>query len=92
MAVYINVTWCPYCRKFEKEVLSDPEVRKAMKDIIKVRVNPEDGQKENAIAFQYGVTGFPSFFVHPPQPSSTVRLYTGVAPAQFVGLLKKILK
>lgn len=92
MAIYINVNWCPYCRKFEKEILSNPEVKASMKDVIKVHLNPESGRTENAITFQYGVTGFPSFYVHPPQPSGTVRLYTGVTPQQFVELFKKVLK
>ena len=92
MAVYVNVSWCPYCRKFEKEVLSNPKVMDFMKDLIKVRINPETSKHENAITFQYGVTGFPSFYVHPPQPSGTIRLYTGVTPEQFIEFFQKALK
>jgi len=91
MAVYVKTAWCPYCRTFEKQVLSDPKVKAYMKDIIKVHLDPESGKRENSIAFQYGVMGFPSFYVHPPQPSGTVRLYTGVTPGQFIDLLKKVL-
>lgn len=92
MAVYVNVKWCPYCRKFENEVLADPEVQAFMKDFIKVRLDPEKSDRENSIAFQYGVMGFPSFYVHPPQPSGTIRLFTGVSPQQFIELFKKVLK
>lgn len=94
MAIYANVTWCPYCRTFESRVLSNPKVKAYMqeKGIIRVHLNPEDGAKENAIAFQYGVMGFPSFYVHPPQPSGTIRLMTGVSPEQFIELFEKILK
>lgn len=92
MIVYISVGWCPYCRKFEKDVLSSSIVQATMKDIIKVNLNPESGSRENAIAFQYGVRGFPSFFLHPPQPAGAVQLYTGVTPEKFAEFFKKILK
>jgi len=55
-----------------------------------VNINPEASKRENGIAFQYGVTGFPSFYVHPPQPSGTVRLYTGVSPEEFITLFKQV--
>lgn len=92
MVVYVEVGWCPYCRKFEKEVLSDPRVAAFMKDMIKVRVDPEKSERANVIAFQYGVMGFPSFFVHPPQPGGTVRLYTGVSPLQFIDFFKQVIE
>ena len=92
MVVYMSVTWCPYCRKFEKEVLSSPLVKDALKDKIKVMINPESGSRENAIAFQYGIRGFPSFFLHPPQPAGAVQLSTGVSPEQFVGFFKQVLE
>lgn len=84
MVVYISVGWCPYCRKFERGVLSSPKVMDFMKDMIKVNLNPENGRRENAIASQYGVRGFPSFFLHPPQPGRAVQLYTGVSPEEFI--------
>ena len=84
MVVYINVKWCPYCRKFEKGVLSSPLVVDFMKDMIKVNINAEAGPKEEDIASQYGIRGFPSFFLHPPQPGRAVQLYTGVSPEEFI--------
>ena len=92
MVVYMTVGWCPYCRKFEKEVLSSPLVQNMLKDKIKVSINPESGSRENAIAFQYQVRGFPSFFLHLPQPNGTVQLATGVSPEQFVDFFKQVLK
>jgi thioredoxin-related protein len=91
MVVYMSVGWCPYCRKFEKEVLSSPLVRDMLKDKIKVNLNPESGRRENALAAQYGIRGFPSFFLHPPQPAGAVQLYTGVTPEQFVEFFNQVL-
>jgi len=92
MAVYMDAKWCPYCRVFEKNVLSDPRVRRFMRDVIKVKINPEAGRREHAIATRYGIMGYPSFFVHPPNQSKTIQLYTGVSPEQFIKLFKKTLK
>lgn len=92
LVVYINVGWCPYCRRFEKEVLSSPKVEDFMKDMIKVTINPETGDRENAIAAKYGVQGFPSFFLHPPQPGRAVQLYTGVMPEEFMAQIQQALR
>jgi thioredoxin-related protein len=91
MVVYMSVAWCPYCRKFEKEVLSSPLVQDLLKDKIRVIINPESGSRENALAFQYGIRGFPSFFLHAPQPGGAVQLSTGVSPEQFVEFFKRVL-
>ncbi len=92
MVVYMNVGWCPYCRKFEKGVLSSPLVIDMMKDMIKVNINPESGRREDDIAFQYRVQGYPSFFLHPPQPGRPVKLPTGVTPEMFVEFFKQVLE
>lgn len=89
MLVYMSVAWCPYCRKFEKEVLSSPGVRDFLKDKIKVTLNPETGPRENAIAFQYGIRGFPSLFLHPPQPAQALQFPTNVTPEEFVQLFRQ---
>ncbi|MFA5390733.1 MAG: thioredoxin family protein [Candidatus Omnitrophota bacterium] len=92
MVVYMSVGWCPYCRKFEKEVLASPLVQNMMRDMIKVNINPESESRANVIAFQYGIRGFPSFFLHPPQPAGAVQFYTGVTPEKFVEFFKQVLQ
>ena len=84
MMVYMSTPWCPYCRRFEKGVLSEPIVQDALKDKIKVVINPESGRREGMIASQYGVRGFPSLYLHPPQPGRAVQLYTGVTAKEFI--------
>lgn len=92
MIVYMSVGWCPYCRKFEKEVLSSPKVREFLKDKIKVVLNPEIGQRENELAFQYGIRGFPSLFLHPPQPARALRFPTNVTPEEFIELFRQAIQ
>ena len=84
MLVYFTVAWCPYCRRLEKGVLSSPRVREFLKNMIKVNINPEASQKENGLAFQYGVWGFPSLYLHMPQTKKTLRLYSAETPDEFI--------
>lgn len=92
MVVYVSVGWCPYCRKFEKGVLSSPIVKEFLQDKIKVNINPEASQTENAIAFRYGVTGFPSLYVHLPRSKRVMRLYPGGTPQEFIEQFQEALK
>ena len=64
VVVYFRTDWCPYCRQFEDALLEVPEVVDAMKKMILVRVNPEKGDMEMALAARYGVGGYPAMFVH----------------------------
>lgn len=92
MVVYFNVGWCPYCRKFEENILSSPEVKTFLKDKIKVSINPEASEHGNNLAYQYGVRGFPSIYVHPPRPGRTVRLYPFEEPEVFLAMFEQALK
>ena len=89
MLVYMSVGWCPYCRQFEKGVLSSPAVRDFLKDKIKVFIDPESGKRENELAFQYGLRGFPSLFLHPPQPGQPLQCPTRVTPEEFISLFQQ---
>lgn len=66
MIVYFYTDWCPYCRKFEKNVLTDKKVQKTLENFVLVRINPEDGAHENRLADEYRIDGFPSIFFSNP--------------------------
>ncbi|MCP4200871.1 MAG: thioredoxin fold domain-containing protein [bacterium] len=63
--VYFYADWCGYCRQLESELLSRAVVQEYTKYLVKIKVNPEKGAAERALANRYGVTGYPSVFVHP---------------------------
>ncbi|MFQ5526343.1 MAG: thioredoxin fold domain-containing protein [Thermoanaerobaculia bacterium] len=63
--VYFYTDWCPYCRQLESELLGRAVVEEYTKYLVKIRVNPEKGASERALAGQYGVAGYPSVFIHP---------------------------
>lgn len=65
MAVYFYTDWCPYCKRLEGNILKSDEVDRYLKNVVKVRVNPEDGEDETLLARRFGITGYPSFFIVP---------------------------
>ena len=63
LVVYFYADWCGYCRALDSEYLPTAPVQQYLRGVVKVRINPEDGPAEQAIANRYGVTGYPSFFI-----------------------------
>lgn len=62
--VYFYTDWCPYCRRLDENLLSAWEVDRYLGErLSRVRVNPEKGSTERALARQYGVKGYPTLFL-----------------------------
>ena len=72
--IYFHTDWCGYCREFERELLSSDEVKEYLQNVVKVRINPEDGSEEREVANMFGVTGYPSIFFFPNGASKPIRL------------------
>ncbi len=89
MLVYMSTSWCPYCRSFEKKVLSNPEVHEFLRDKIKVLINPELTEGEATIAEHYRLRGIPAFYMHPPKSDRTLRIFTNVRPEEFLEQIKE---
>lgn len=80
--LYFYTDWCPYCRKFEKHTLANESVKKTLDAFVLVRINPEKGSRENQIAEQYRVDGYPSiFFSNPSSGESTQEVTKAVRSA-----------
>jgi thiol-disulfide isomerase/thioredoxin len=76
MLLYFRTDWCPYCKEFDREVLSDSGVSTAIAPAVKVRINPEDGDDERALAKKFGVTGYPRLVLVARDGAAPVRLPT----------------
>jgi hypothetical protein len=64
MVVYFRTDWCGYCRQFETGLLDRPAVQAYLgRRAVKVRVNPETGPADAALAAEFDVAGFPTFLV-----------------------------
>ncbi len=101
MTVYFRTDWCPYCRRLDSELLSSGPVIAYLRSVVKVRINPEAGAVEREIARRYGVTGYPSLYLHRAAAPSFVKFsaYTQgsdgprlCSPDEFVDRLRGMLR
>jgi thiol-disulfide isomerase/thioredoxin len=63
LVVYFYADWCPYCRTLDSQYLPSAPVQEYLRGVVKVRINPEQGPAERALAIRYGVSGYPSFLI-----------------------------
>lgn len=101
MLVYFYTGWCPYCRKLDQEILPAEEVAQFMRSVNKVRINPEAGPDERALANQFGVKGYPSVFIIPGNSDAPVKVYpfkkvgetfVAVTPGEFINACEQASK
>lgn len=72
IAALFYTDWCPNCKRLREDILSTPEFRQfAEKNLIVVKINPEAGPMENKLAEEFGVFGYPSLFILPPDAQNT---------------------
>jgi thiol:disulfide interchange protein len=67
LLVYFQKRSCDGCRRFEKDVLATPEVKSFLASVVKVRVDPDDGDREQKLARRFGVSRLPAVAVVPQQ-------------------------
>jgi thiol:disulfide interchange protein len=58
--VMFTASWCTWCNKFKKEVLTDASVKAACSKYLFTMI---DADQEKAALRKFGVTGLPSFVV-----------------------------
>ena len=65
MILYFRTEWCGFCRDVERNLFPKPAAVNVMKGFVKVSINPEEGDAEQALFDQYRGRGFPTFMVEP---------------------------
>jgi len=90
-----HVDWCGYCKKMKSDLLDNSKVQQFVSSYYRVRINPDDGEKEKAVAMKYGVSGYPNFRVVFPDggsvkihPFKNGSIYT---PDEFIAELEAVL-
>ena len=87
--VYFYTDWCPYCRRFNQNIVPSSELAEYLRHAIAVRVNSEAGHAEEALAAQFRVSGYPMIFVIPADGSPT-EVAPFEDPAQFVAACEAV--
>jgi len=86
MAIFFHTDWCESCKTLKKEVLVSEQFKQFLPNVIPVKINPEMGVPENAVAEQFGVMGYPTFFLVSAHPSRIMRILrtNNIHPDEFV--------
>jgi thiol-disulfide isomerase/thioredoxin len=58
--LFFSASWCPWCRKLEQEVLTQPQVASELRKFICVKL---DVDKNRDVALAYGITSLPKVIV-----------------------------
>lgn len=95
LVVYFYVDWCPYCRTLDSQYLPSAPVQDYLRGVVKVRINPEHGAAERALAKRYGVSGYPMFLVMRNSAARPVnvqpfRKLGNLTPTQFANAVRAI--
>lgn len=61
--VYFYATWCPHCKEFTAQVLSDPKTQRFVTNFPHVRIAPDNGDAEKKLMTDFGAEGYPAFYV-----------------------------
>lgn len=73
--LYFQADWCRFCRQLERELLNTREGTAALSKVVKVRITPENGDKENQLFRGLGGKGYPSVFIVRPPDSPPKKYY-----------------
>ena len=95
--------WCGWCKKFDREVLSQPEFKDYARDNLVVveldfprakSQSPELQKQNRALAQQYEIVGFPTVVVISAEGQKLWRYdgYFPDGPAAFIAQLQKLRK
>ena len=80
---FVYTDWCGYCKKMNKKYLTNPKVQQILSKHYRIKINPDNGEKEKALASEKNVQGYPDFrIIHPD--GRTIKLH----PFQRGGSLK----
>lgn len=61
--VYFRAEWCPHCHALD-DMLEERAVERRLHAVIKVRIDPEDGDEEESLfKDDFGAQGFPALFL-----------------------------
>lgn len=84
--VYFRTDWCPHCKKLERRVFPDAQVMQELRHVVRVRIDPERGSEDRAVAREFRVKGYPHLVALSPLAGRQDRLRLGkdIGPPAFL--------
>lgn len=74
MVVFFYTDWCQSCEQLRAEILSSEPFKAFSLKLLPVKINPEYGPTEQALADSFRVVGYPSFYVIRHKMADPVRI------------------
>ncbi|MDU9050295.1 MAG: thioredoxin family protein [Candidatus Electrothrix sp. Rat3] len=63
---FVYTDWCGFCKKMNKKYFSNADIKQILSKYYRIKINPDNGEEEKALANEKGVNGYPDFrIVHP---------------------------
>jgi thiol:disulfide interchange protein len=94
LALFFHTEWCASCKELRKDVLVSDTFNRFLPNVIPVKIDPESGPQENAIAQRFGVVGYPTFLLVSSNPNKIIpiRRTSHVKPKEFVQACRNALQ
>jgi thiol:disulfide interchange protein len=68
--LYFQADWCSYCRKLDKGLLNTPQGAKALRNVVKVKISPEESKRDDDFFRRLGGSGYPTVLLQKEGMSS----------------------
>jgi tetratricopeptide (TPR) repeat protein len=93
MMVYFYTDWCPHCKYVNTVLWPDPGVAASLDHVVKVRINSEASEAEEALERQYGRPAIPTCYFHAAGEAAYKMINCGdpMTPADFSGQMTGLL-
>jgi len=86
IALFFYTDWCSSCKELRENILATAEVKSYFEGVHPVKINPENGVMENKLAEDFGVVGYPSFYLVQAETGAIeqIRKTYKITPDEFV--------
>lgn len=61
--LYFHTSWCGWCKQLELDVFDSAQFKSRYAQILKVKVNAEDGSPNRSLTSDFNVSGYPTVFL-----------------------------
>ena len=94
LALFFHTDWCANCKELTKSVLASDQFNQFLPNVIAVKINPETGPAEKALADRFGVMGYPTFLLVAANPTRVIpiRRTSHVKPEEFIQACRSALQ